>query len=701
MSGPGPALALARHPDEETRYRAVLRLDGAVAVELAELLARLSDASWRVRTAAVERLGQLADPAAALPRLIDLLDEAETISGRAAAEAALASLGTAALPALLRRLASAPGERRLSAISAVTSIGSRRAVPALVACLADPDPALRAAAAEGLGKVGGPEAVGALMAALDSDDATLRATSLDALGALRISPPAARVAALLAEARLRPGAYRALACSDEPAALPLLGRGLAEPGRSARLAALAAIGSQRGRRSGQELAPLAAEIRLQVAGGAPIAAWCVEALEADEPQVAAGALLVLGWVGELTHAPAVARRAADDRLRPLVEQALEALPAGAGLIEVLGQLLPELAPVARVATLAALARAGERSALQALLDRAADADPQVQQETIAALGRLGDPAAVPALGGLLGDQRPGVAGLAAGALLAIGQADDVGRRAVLLECRARAAAGGSVALYRVLGGCGGSEDLRLVRLGLSAAAEERRVAAAGALAALGKRGLLRGEHLPELIAALRDPAWPVRVAAARAFSDLAEANFEARFGDPASGEHPLCDLAMGGLRLAIDDAEPVVQAAAVEALGNCGRREHQAVVAARAVDERAPALVVVAALQALARLGPPDAALLGQALRHPDPEVKKAVVAATGQVAGEPGRQLLRSALASDRWDVRLAVAHAVEARRDVALRDDVAHAAAADADPLVARALADAALSLAAGAGR
>jgi HEAT repeat protein len=145
----------------------------------------------------------------------------------------------------------------------------------------------------------------------------------------------------------------------------------------------------------------------------------------------------------------------------------------------------------------------------------------------------------------------------------------------------------------------------------------------------------------------------------------------------------------------------VVQAAAVEALGACGRREHQGAVAARAVDERAPALVVVAALQALARLGPPDAALLGQALGHPDPEVKKAVVAATGQVPGEPGRQLLRAALANDRWDVRLAVAHAVAARRDGALRDDVALAAAADADPLVARALADAALSLAAGADR
>lgn len=701
MTGHPTALALARHPDEETRYRAVLALDGAVVAELEELLARLSDSSWRVRTAAVERLGALTDPALALPRLIDLLDGAETISGRAAAEAALASLGPAALPALLIRLASSAGERRLSAIAAVGSIGSRRAVPALTACLADPDAALRAAAAEGLGKLGGAEAIGALLAALDSDDATLRATSLDALGTLRISPPAARVAALMAEPPLRPGGYRALAASDEAAALPLLGRGLAEPGRSARRAALAAIGAQRTRRSAAELAPLASEVHRVAAADPAVAGWCVAALESEEPLEAEGALLVLGWIGELSHAPAVARRAVDDRLRPLVEQALEALPAGAGLIEALSKVLPELPPVARVATYAALARAGLASALQSLLEQASDPDPLVQAESIAALGRLGDPAAAPVLGGLLADEARTVAGLAADALLEIGGRTDGGRRAVLLECRARAAAGGSAALFRTLGGCGEAEDLRLVRLGLQAEAVDRRVAAAAALAALGRRGLLRGEHVPELIAAVSDPAWPVRVAAARAFSELAEANFEARRGDPAHGEHPLCDLAMGALRGALSDREPVVRSAAVEALGACGREEHRPAIAALVRDPGAPALVVVAALRALERLGAPGADLLRSALGHPDPEVTKAVVAAAADLPGEDGRALLLAALASSRWDVRLAVAHAVARRGDPSLRDDTAWAAAADPDPMVARALADAALALSGGRGR
>ena len=34
MTGALSALVLARHPDEETRYQAVLRLDGAVGPEL-------------------------------------------------------------------------------------------------------------------------------------------------------------------------------------------------------------------------------------------------------------------------------------------------------------------------------------------------------------------------------------------------------------------------------------------------------------------------------------------------------------------------------------------------------------------------------------------------------------------------------------------------------------------------------------------
>jgi HEAT repeat protein len=696
VSGGDSPLALARHADDEIRYQAVRRLDGAVAPELAELLERLSDGSWRVRAAAVERFVALDDPAAAIAPLIERLDGAESIAGRAAAEAALAGLGGAALPALLVRLAASSGERRLAAVAAIGAIGSRRAVPAMVACLADPDPALRVAAAEALGRLGGREALGALLAALDSDDLTLHGAALDALGSLGLAPSAARVEALLAEPRLRPAAYRALASSDEPAALALLGRGLAEPGRTARRAALSSIGAQWARSGPGGLEPLAAEARRVAAADPAVAAGCLAELHSGEPRVTEGALLVLGWIGELTHAPAVARMAAEERLRPLVDRALEALPGGAGLVEVLGQGLPGLPPVAQVVSWAAMARAGDGPALQALLEGAADPDLPVQAEAIAALGRLGHPAAAAVLGGLLGDGLPSVVSLAAAALAGIARGSEAGRRAVLLECRGRAAGGGSSGLDRVLGACGEGEDLRLVRLGLTAPEPLRRMAAATAVGALARRGLLRGEHLPELIAALADEAWPVRVATVQAFADLAEANFEARSGDPEQGEHPLCAPAMAGLHRAMADPEPAVRAAAVEALGACGRAEHGPAIAALARDEAATALVVAAALRALARLGPPEPGLLRQALDHPDPEVARAVVAALGSAPEAAGRELLRTALGHARWDVRLAASRAIAARGDVALRDEVGRAAAAEPDPLVARALADVALALA-----
>ena len=76
---------------------------------------------------------------------------------------------------------------------------------------------------------------------------------------------------------------------------------------------------------------------------------------------------------------------------------------------------------------------------------ASDADPQVQAEAIAALGRLGDPRAVAPLAGLLEDGLAAVAGVAASALTRIAQRSPEGRTAVLLECRARAAAAPSAA----------------------------------------------------------------------------------------------------------------------------------------------------------------------------------------------------------------------------------------------------------------
>lgn len=692
---PAARLARARHPDEEVRYRATLELDAARDEEAAELVARLSDESWRVRAAAVERLGSAPAPEAQLPRLLALLDAGETVGGRDAAGAAIAQLGGAALAPLVERLGAPAVEARLAALEVLGRLGDRRAVPALAASLADPDPGVRAAAAEALGRVGGPEAAGALLAALDSDDPTLRLAALEGLVAVRVAPPAYRLSRLMGERPLRPAAYRSLGASDEAAALELLADGPSERSRAAREAALGAIGQLRSRRGAGALGRLAEAVREAAARDPSVADGCAAALASEEAFVTLGALTVLGWVGEARHAAALARLADDDRYRPLVEEALEAMPRGSELLACLSQVLPELSPLARVTVHGALAAAGNASSLQALVYGAGDAEPQVQAEAIAALGRLGDPRAVGPLAGLLDDELAATSGLAASALARIAERSPAGRAAVLLECRARAAASPSAALYRLLGAAGEGEDLRLVRAGLAGGAVLRRMAAAAAVAALGHRGLLRGEHVPELVTALADPAWAVRAAAARAFVELAQANADRRLGDPAEGEHPICAEAARGLVGALADPEPAVRAAAIEALGACGRPEHVGRIAEVAAEAGAPPLVAAAAIHALARLGRPPVEALERGLRHEDPEVAKEAVAATAALDGPERLRLLRLAAASPRWDVRHAAARAMATRREPGVLEEAARLAAAEPDQMVAKAFAEAVRAL------
>ncbi|HEX9049432.1 MAG TPA: PBS lyase, partial [Anaeromyxobacter sp.] len=89
-AAPGSARDLARHPDEETRYRAVGALDPDDPGDRGVLLERLADASWRVRSAAAERVASGADPGAALPGLLALLSGGPSVGAREAAAKALA-----------------------------------------------------------------------------------------------------------------------------------------------------------------------------------------------------------------------------------------------------------------------------------------------------------------------------------------------------------------------------------------------------------------------------------------------------------------------------------------------------------------------------------------------------------------------------------------------------------------------------------
>ncbi|ABC82502.1 HEAT repeat domain-containing protein [Anaeromyxobacter dehalogenans] len=690
MTPPDPR-SRARSGDEELRYRATGELDPAAPADLAVLLDALADASWRVRAAAVERLGALRDPAPALPGLLEALGGGATVGAREAAAAALQRLGGAAVPAVLERLGGPDADLRQAAAGVLGAIGDRRGVPALAARLADADPNVRAAAAEALGRLGGPEAAGALTAALASDDATLRLAALEALGDLRACPPAALVAGILPDPALRRPAYRALGACDEPEGLRLLARGLAEPARGARQAALAGVGLQVARDAPGALTVLAGAVGEVGARDSGVADACAAAIGGDDPLATLGAIAALGWLGGARHVGALLRAAEDERLRPLVEDALERLPAGAELRAALAEALGGQGPVGRLTALAVLARLGSPAALETVVREASDPGGFLQAEAVAALGRLGDARAVAPLAGLLGDDDPAVAAMAANALARIGLQSAACAAAVRAVARARAAVGASPALYRILGALGEAEDLPRVCDGLRGAAPAGRAAAAAALASLGRRGAApAGAVLGELAAVLRDGDWQVRAAAAAGCAEVVRG----APGAPGGAAPAVRDA----LAAALGDPEPAVRAAAAEALGAAGAAEQAPALAALGRDPASPPAVVVAALHALSGLGAPPADLVAAAVRHADPEVAKEGVAAAARLAGPEGARLLREAAGSARWDVRRAAAGGMAVRGDPALAPDAARLAAGDPDPLVARAFADAARALGAG---
>lgn len=676
----------ATHPDEETRYRAVPLLDPAVREEREALVARLADPSWRVRAAAVARLTAAQDPAPALPLLFDRLVGGEGIGEREAAAEALGQIGAPALPGLIERLEAPNEQLRQAAAAVLGAIADRRALPALVARLADADPNVRAAAADALGRIGGRDSVAALLAAVDSDDASLKSSALQALTTLRSAPSVDQLRRLVKERGSRRVAFRLLGFSEDRAALELLVQGLTDPARTVRMAALASLGNLRARLTLEDLQPVARALRDASNAAPELADRMEEALTSDEPFAPVGAATALGWLGGARQAAALARLAEDDRYRPLVEETLELLPQSLQVQAALFDALPSLTPQALVTVAGAMARAGNEAAFRLLAARVSDPEPHVRADAIAALGRLGDARAIEALVSVLADEDPTVAVLAASAVVRLGQRDERTREGVLRECRQRLAARPVPALLRVLGALGGGQDVPLVRGILAAGDDAARAAAAAALSALGARGLLGEQEIAELARALGDGAAAVKGAAARALADMARAGAERPGGGP---RHPVGvdRRALDALQEALRDPEPSVQASAAEALGASGDGRYAAALAAIVAGAEAPPVVIVASLRGLAALGAATRAVLERALDHQDPEIVKEAVQAAGRLAGDEGAALLRRAASSGRWDVRHAVARAIGERGDPALADLARSLAAAEADPLVARA--------------
>lgn len=474
--------------DDERRYRAVLRLPLAGPEGLEPLLAALSDDSWRVRKAAVERLVSEVPAAEVIPRLVFALSDDESASRRSAALEALVRLGEGALPALREAAGGPDPELRKFAVDALAAIGSPLGTDSALSALDDPDPNVRLSAIEALGRLGGAVAVRALVGVLRQGAPEARGAALDALWRSSAPVPFALLAGPLGERRSRRAAVRALGHCPEREALQQIVGAMLDRARGVRSAALAAWAVRERRTGPLDLPAVSAD------DAGRLFDLALEGLAAEDALAAEGAARVLGALDRGEAAPALAQAAEREELRSALKRSLARL--GSRGLEHVGPLFPLLPAAGQALVLEAL-REGVAAGAGASMAASAQAlalqwignaaDEVVRLGAIALLGALAAGDAIGPLAELLGEE-PTISGAAEEALTSIAGQLPERLRAV---CRAEVRSAGRApaeGLLRLLGRVGTREDAAWLAEVLEHESAAKPACAAAALEALQELG---------------------------------------------------------------------------------------------------------------------------------------------------------------------------------------------------------------------
>jgi HEAT repeat protein len=645
---------------EEARYRALQAVDPRAPGALETLTTGLHDESWRVRHAAAEGLRRVPDAERVTSSLISILGERGETGARNAAAEALAGMGPVATEPLVRLLEHDDPDQRKLAADILGQRGQPEVEAALLRALSDEDLNVRVAAAEALGRMGGDAAARALEPLLDTPTPLLRLAALEGLASLKHAPVLARVMPLVEDPGLRRSALRLLGLYPPGVSTERICQALASPVRSVREAALVALGTQATGLGPYERGELDAVAR-SVLGRIPgVTDRVAQALDGDDVQVRAGALVAAGALSDASLAVAVAEVAREDRLLREV-------------LFTLGQLGPEGRKVllGSMGTLSLPARTVAAEALVLLVDSTSVpellaflewAEDDLRSVVVRALGRTRSPEAVSPLVDLLAD--PSLAGVASRALeLLTGVHPLVAVAALEAAVEQRT----TPAAVAVLGRVGGARVLPLLRrLSRDEEAPWRAAAVEAAARADGEAGqeLARG--------ALADESVLVRTAAVRSL-----------------GQQGGKDVA-NFLGLALKDEDRGVRVAAVEAVGVAGAKERAPDL--EALVRHGDGALAMLAVRALAKLGMVGTGMLWDALSHPDPEVVKAALTALATAdASADGAALAVSLLGHPRWDVRVAAARVLGGLARAECIPALRHALEVEQDPLARVAMADA----------
>jgi HEAT repeat protein len=642
--------------DPEERREAAVDL-GRAGREAAPLLLRaMGDGDWRVRKTAVEALAAFGGDDV-IAGLIAALSAHDNAGKRNSAIEALVQIGGPAMDAMLAAMTTPDADVRKFLVDTLGDIRDSRAAPALIAALDDGDENICVAAAEALGKVRDPRAVDPLIASLArSDRGWLDYAAAEALGEIGDVRALGPLLAALGRSSLREPVLEALGRIGNVNTLVPLVAGLADPLRIVReVSAVALLAIYR--KSGP--AEQEAMVR-SIRGGVQDRAvnFMEELLITSAGDLQKAAIAALGWAGREGSIEKLLALLREEELEEPVVQALKTID-GRAQAALLRHVAHDNALVRRVVA-RALGETRAPGAEEALIPLLRDENGHVRSTAAEALGRLGSRKAVLPILRLLEDEYRSVQESAIFALAAIG--DESVLDGLLADFSARDASMRRNIVI-ILGKFSGPRAADALTFALKDEEPEVRKAVVHSLGAMPEDRALR-----PLMLAITDDDPEVRMLAAEALGKI------------SAPEAPAALLPL------LEDEDLWVRAAAARGLGRAGGPRAGEILAGHLVGATDIFLLelvdIVGRLRVESARGP-----LLNLCEHPDPEVRKTVLAALASYGGEAVRQAATARLADPHWSVRKTAVEVLGRQRDAAAETLIEALAEQDPDQAVRQA--------------
>lgn len=551
--------------DEEVRLSGLQSLASDTGEEGLDLIcAALGDDSWRIRKEAVNLFLALPHALAGAERIVALLYDDENAGLRNSAAEILVKLQTPVLPILLTAASSSDHDVRKFVIDILGDRGDHRATPILLHLLQnDPEPNVRAAAAENLGKIGDVTSVPVMVKALTDPDLLVQFSLLEALGRIGSAVSIELLVGLGENRLLRRPLFDTLGRIGDATVIPSLVKGLLDPMRNVREAALLALQSLVFRYGDEVLAG-------QMNGAA--LTKVVAFLQSPLLLVQRAALAILGIHCDRAHAVLLASYLDNEELADDVATLLVA--RGRAVVADLTVCWAEASAKKKAYLAYLFAATGVADAAHLLVEELKVADNFLRTVLFRALGQVGGPETVVILAGYLDVPEDDARQAAVDGLVKVAERFHAPVIDLVRGAFAHVNPLVRQTAVQVLGRLG---DDKAEGLLLLAVKDESALVRRSAIYYLDGRN---PRHYPALTLALTDEEGDVRrqaieVLAMRADRALIEP-----------------------LTLVLHDADPWVRATAVRALGRFGGAA--AIAAIRSGLHDAVGLVMIAAVETLA-----------------------------------------------------------------------------------------------------